>query len=363
MTRDELQGIAAHRLAKSRRVVCQWATGTGKTNVALKFLAANPWMNCLILVPEQNNIENWTYEFEKFGVPMLSVQIACYASFHKFKNTKWDLLVFDEAPHVDTDKRKKICETVKADYVLALGAVLADEELSMLESVYGKFEVSKISLSDAIQQGILPPPQVKVVHLQLDDTDLSFRAQGRLCTAKGYYNYLNRKVEEAVTAYNQVSNEFNRRRMLTAGNTRKRFLGSQKQAAIRRLCTELEKHGKRFLCFCSSIQQAEELGGDRAFTSKSAKSLKHLGRFNNHEIDSLFVVGKLIEGQNLRDINCGVIGQIGGTSRITVQQCGRIMRSENPVIYVPIFDGTKDDSFLYTLTSNISKDYIQHYKF
>jgi superfamily II DNA or RNA helicase len=75
------------------------------------------------------------------------------------------------------------------------------------------------------------------------------------------------------------------------------------------------------------------------------------------------VVGKLIEGQNLVDIDCGVIAQLGGTQRITVQEAGRIMRSLNPEIFILVFDDTKDESFLYTLTSSIPAQYIKHYKF
>ena len=93
----------------------------------------------------------------------------------------------------------------------------------------------------------------------------------------------------------------------------------------------------------------------------SPVSFRHLERFNNHEINALFVVGKLIEGQNLKDIDCGIITQLGGTSRITVQEVGRVLRSPNPVIYIPVFDGTKDDSFMYTLTSNIPAEYIKHH--
>ena len=152
-------------------------------------------------------------------------------------------------------------------------------------------------------------------------------------------------------------------RMLRAGNERKRFLGSRKDQAIFRICQELNKKGKRYICFCSSIKQAEALSGDNAYTSKSPKSMEHLRRFNNHEINSLFVVGKLIEGQNLNDIECGIIGQLGGTQRITAQELGRVFRSKNPVVYVPVFDESKDDSFLYTLTASIPEEYIKHYNF
>ena len=363
MTRDELQGIAAHRLAKSKRLICEWATGTGKSNVALRFLKDNPGMRCLVLVPEQNNIENWSAEFEKFNVPMNNVTIACYASLHKYENTTWDLLVLDEVPHMDTEKRMRILLSVRGEYVLALGAVVDDDEKTSLTAVYGHFESSKIGLEKAIEMNILPPPRVYILHLQLDDTKKTEWYRGKVYTLKELYDVLKAKVDKAVSDYELNSSPMNKRRMFTAGNERKRFLGNQKENAIRRICEHLKSKDKRFLCFCASIDQANKLGGENAFTSKSAKSFYHLDKFNNHEINSLYVVGKLIEGQNLRDIDCGIIGQLGGTARITVQECGRIMRSANPVIYIPIFDGTKDESFLYTLTSNIPADYIKHYNF
>ena len=363
MTREELQGIAAHVLSKETRLICQWATGTGKTAVALKFLEANPGFDALIVVPEENNIENWRYEFKKFGVDDSHVTIICYASLHKYQNSNWYLLVLDEVPHMDTEKRISHLKSIKASYVRALGAVVDEDERQSLEYVYGKFHVSDVSLESAITQGILSPPKVFVLHLQMDDSKYEYWLRGKRYTAKGYYVELQNKVNKAVNDYNSNANSFNKRRMLVAGNERKRFLGLLKEDAIRRICHKLQENNKRFICFCSSINQANALGGENAFTSESAKSMKHLEKFNNHEIDSLFVVGKCIEGQNLRDIECGIIGQLGGTSRITVQECGRILRSSNPIIYVPIFDGTKDESFLYTLTSNIPNNYIKHYKF
>ena len=363
MNRDELQEAAANRLEKSGRLICQWATGTGKSGVVLNFLRRHPGFQCLILVPEQNNIDNWLHEFEKFGVSDKWVVVMCYASFHKQYHTNWDLLVFDEMPHVDTEKRLAICKSVSGKYILALGAVISYDEQQSLESVYGKFDKSIIGLSHAIKMGILPEPKVSVLHLQLDDTDMKFWLDGRVYTALGYYGELKKRVDATVSAFNNNASKFNKSRMLRAGNERKRFLGAQKDEAIKRVCSKLEEKKKRFLCFCSSIKQAEELGGEHAFTSKSPKSFNHLDKFNSHEIDSLYVVGKLIEGQNLVDIDCGVIAQLGGTQRITVQEAGRIMRSLNPEIFILVFDDTKDESFLYTLTSSIPAQYIKHYKF
>ena len=364
MDKTELQRTAARILVEEKRLVCMWATGCGKSGVALQFLKANPGKECLILVPEQNNIENWQKEFEKFDVPMDNVEIACYASFHKYKGRVFDLLVFDEVPHIDTEKRKAICETVRGKYVLALGAVISDEEMASLEKAYGLFYKSTIGLADAINMKLLPIPTVIVLHLQLDNKEFRHFYKGCRYTDKGMYDRLALKVQGAVDTYNSKSSEANKRYMLACGNERKKFLGKMKEDAITRICRALDEKNKRYICFCSSIDQTLRIGGEEhSFTSKSTKSMRHLERFNSGEINSLFVVGKLIEGQNLSNIDCGIIGQIGGTKRITVQEIGRVIRSENPVVYVPIFDYTKDDSFLYTLTTSIPDNYIKHYKF
>lgn len=358
--KDDMQSSAVGKLTRSKRLICQWATGCGKSGVVLKFLKAYP-CKCLILVPEQNNIQNWLDEFKKFDVSTDDVTIICYASFHKYAYSHWNLLVFDEVPHIDTDKRTAIAKTVTADFVLALGAVIDEDERLALESVYGKFERSLITMSMAMKLNMLPHPNIIIMHMRLDNTVRDRYVNGRYCTMREQYEHVQAKVTKAVNEYNVRSNTFNKQKMLRAGNERKRLLGQFKDEAIAMICNKLDSKKKRYLCFCSSIKQAEMLGGKRAFTSKTPASAKLLEKFNNHEIDSLFVVGKLIEGQNLNDIECGVIGQLGGTPRITIQSIGRIMRSENPVIYLPVFDGTKDDSFLSTITYSIPDYCIQHY--
>lgn len=361
MTRQELQNSVARVLERERRVMCQWATGVGKSQVALNFLRNNPGTTCLILVPEQNNIANWTAEFEKFGVSPFGVEIACYASFKKYANTSWGLLVFDEAPHVDTDIRREICQTVSGEHVLALGAVISDDERLALETAYGHFQKSVITLEHAIRSGFLPMPRVNVCHIRIDRVRRRYWHRGMQISAKGMYDILEGRVEAAKAAFLESQTKANKQKMLSAGIARKRFLGEIKEDAVRYICNGLQGKNRRFLCFCASIRQAESLCKERALTSRTPASAKLLEKFNEKAINSLFVVGKLIEGQNLTDIEHGVIAQLGGTERITVQSIGRIMRSRNPVIWIPVFDGTKDDSFLRGVTDNIPETYISHY--
>lgn len=362
MDRTELQNLAARVISKVKRLLCQWPTGMGKTRVALNFIRDNPDMKCLILVPEQNNISNWEEEFNVFGAPLENVTIACYASLHKYENTYWDFLVLDEVPHIDTELKSSFCKSINSEYILALGAKVDDEEKTTLEEVYGKFYISRWTLKMAIQYGFLPIPEVNILHLQLDDTTPKYIYPNfhQKLTAKQKYAALKADIDTAVQNYSGKASKDNEKKMFILGLKRKKFLGLCKDNAAKQLCSKLTKDKVRFICFCSSIKQAEMLGKDHSFTSKSDKHMKHLERFNKHEIDSLFVVAKCIEGQNLRDIEAGVIVQLGNTARITIQEIGRVLRSKNPVVYILVFDDTKDMNFLDTVTDNIPEEYIKH---
>lgn len=363
MDRDTLQANAVKMLTKYKRLICQWATGVGKSSVALKFLKENPTYKTLILVPETNNISNWEDEFHKYNVSLENTSIACYASLHKFVDTDWDLLVIDEAPHIDTELRTNYLGTMTAKYVLALGAVISDEEYQTITGLFGLFARSNVDLEDAINSGILPPPRVNIVHMQLDDSKRTIWYDGRLLSELGVYRILQQKIDAAKFTLEENPTEWNRIKLNKLGSERKRFLGSRKDDAIKLICDKLDGMNKRYLCFCSSVKQAKDLGGNKAYTSLTPVSEKLLERFNEGEINSLFVVGKLIEGQNLKNIHCGILGQLGNSNRITVQEIGRIIRSSNPIVFVPIFDGTKDESFLSTVICNIPMEYIKHYKF
>lgn len=361
MTRDELQVAAARRLYQDKRLICQWPTGCGKTNIALQFLKYNPG-TALILVPEKDNIKNWYAEFDKFGISTLGVEIACYASIHKYEGTSWSVIVIDEAPHANTELKSMYFSTIKADHVLALGAYLREEEKEALENLYGRFTVWTISLKQAIDAGFIPHPTVCIIHMQLDNTERKYHTKRGTVTALEYYSRIDNQVKDAVAMYNGSATEWAKVTMKRLGAERKRVLGMLKEDSVAKVCEALRKKNKRFICFCSSVDSAKKLGGELAYTSQTPKSQKILDRFNNHEIDQLYVVGKLIEGQNLNDIECGILGSIGASNRITIQSIGRVLRSENPVIYVPVIDNTKDASFLYTVTNNVPAEYIKHYK-
>ena len=151
-------------------------------------------------------------------------------------------------------------------------------------------------------------------------------------------------------------NEAIKFKWLQAGNKRKILLGEAKKDAVKVLLDKLED--KRYICFCTNIKQAEELGGNEAVHSKNSKSFDVLDSFNNKEIDHLFAIKMLQEGQNLVDIQAGIIIQLDGEERTFVQRFGRSMRADSPIQFIFYYVGTRDEEYLNNALQDIDKQYI-----
>ena len=142
------------------------------------------------------------------------------------------------------------------------------------------------------------------------------------------------------------------------GSVRKRYLGELKTKKADELCKKLKKQKKRFICFCSSILQAEVLGKEDCIHSKKKDVSTIISEFNSGERNSIFAVGMLQEGQNLNNIQAGVIVQLDGEERGFIQKFGRSLRAEDPVQYILYYKNTRDEEYLQKALENINKNYI-----
>lgn len=396
MTQDDIQNEALETLLNDKRLILQWATGVGKGTLAVKAVGRIRPEKTLLVVAETAHKTNWKKEFEKFGVSELFnlLTVECYASLKNYRDTRWDLIIFDEAHHLASDLRSDILQSLSAERVLALSATLSDASLLYtLESTFGKFAYSKINIQEAINQGFLPQPKIFLIPLKLDtkiknqvivdewgasakrvsyECDYSERwkyLRGKKtlypnvtltihCTAYEKYCWLSEQFTYWQKMYFRVKNDVMKNKWLQYGSKRKRFLGDLKTSYARTLLNTLKD--KRFICFCSSIEQALELGGKRAINSNRTpeENTEIINSFNEREISSLFAVGMLQEGQNLPGIQVGVIIQLDGKERAFIQKFGRSMRAEDPVQYIFYYEETKDEEYLKNVLENINEEYI-----
>ena len=67
----------------------------------------------------------------------------------------------------------------------------------------------------------------------------------------------------------------------------------------------------------------------------------------------------LREGQNLNNVEVGIIVQLDGQIGTFIQKSGRIMRAKNPEIFVLYFKNSRDEGYLENIKDEINKDYIR----
>lgn len=394
MTREALVKEAVKLFGKHTSVALLWATGVGKSAAAIKM--ANKYLekiHCgkvLLVVAEVAHKENWQKEFEKWGMINATLTIECYASLHKYRNTNWDLIIFDEAHHLGSELRLEVLSSMRSGKNILLSATLDRGLLNELENILGYIAPHKISLQDAIDFNILPGPHIHLIPLTLDNvktdqwiveewgneskripiyTDLRdkwkyLRNKKQYpniklcmrCTALQKYNYLTEQTEYWKKKYMNCRQEYMRNKWMQIGIQRKRFLGEVKTHIVKRLIEKLKD--KRYICFCASVAQAEYLGKENAIHSKVKKTQSIIDSFNEKKIDNLYAVGMLQEGQNLVDIEAGIIIQLDGSERPFIQKMGRTLRASDPHQYIFYYKNTRDEEYLNNILEDFNSDYI-----
>ena len=402
MNKDNLDLLAEELILNNKNILLQWATGCGKTKQAIKAidLLDKDKHNCvLIVVAEIAHKKNWIEEFNKWNKQLLTninyeISIICYDSLHHFKNQHFDLIIFDESHHIGTDIRLDILKTIFADKFIFLSATMNDALIYDLSLIVGEIKVSKISLQQAIDWGLIPEPKIILVPLTLDNTicnqtieeirgkkdklvtinctvsekwkyikDKKKYPNLRLlisCTERQKYNDLEVKMDYYRRLFYARKSESIKNKMLQYGTLRKSFLGSLKYNKAKEVISTFGQ--SRFICFCADIEQANKLGGNNSINYKTENTQQIIDKFNNKEINSLFVVGMLKEGQNLCDIEKGLIVQLDGKILPFIQKTGRVLRAENPEVYILYFAGTQDEVYLRRALSEINPEYISYYE-
>lgn len=395
MTREELNSQAIELLKTNNNIAIQAATGVGKSKIAIDLcykMAAQQIapLRVLLVVAEIAHINNWNAELIKWNWSWGQVTIICYASLKNYRNTEWDAIIFDEAHHLGSELRLDVFDTLRSRWKIFLSATLKDSLIGRLEESCGPIKTIKMGLQDAFDADILPEPKIHLIELQLNNKDYTqtiveewgskgilktaeckyaerwkyLREKKRIphgklticCTEQQKYDYLCEQFEFYKKRYMQTRNEAIKNKWLQCGSKRKQYLGLLKTAEAWKLLQNFKD--KRYICFCTNIDQAEILGGPYAVHSKKKDCQFIIDQFNDKKINRLFAVGMLQEGVNLADIQVGIIIQLDGEERSFIQRFGRTLRADSPEQYIIYFKGTRDKEYLQNALENIDEKYI-----
>ena len=390
----------AIQLAQDNNLVAlEWATGVGKSKAALDIIASlhtqEPQFSVLLVVAEIAHIKNWQDEADKWGYNSMyneHVFVTTYASLKHQISKFFDIIILDEAHHVGSDLRLDFIQKIGFDKMVLLSATFGQELLPTLKVLLKQsIEQYTITLKIAIDWDILPDPLIYLIPLQLDNRTNSeiiteewgvqkkrkvikclfedrwtYMAKRKVytdvtliitCTPMQKYLFISDKIEYLKKMTFRTNNQGVRNKWLQMGSQRKLFLGNSKTEVARELLESI--NDKRFICFCSSIEQADELGGDNAIHSKKDDPALTIERFNNGDINNLFAVGMIKEGQNLTDIEVGVIIQLDGAERQFIQKFGRSLRAKDPIQYIFYYENTRDQEYLDKILEEVDIKYVQ----
>ena len=393
ITRDIVQQQSVDLINNYNNVILKWGTGTGKSLAFIKIQKDLKPKKVYIIVAEVAHIKNWQDEYKKHNAIDLlnNVEIFCYASLKKYINTEVDMICFDEGHHLITDKRLEYISTIKSTKYVLLSATFKKRQREILEANLGIFKEHSITLKQSIENNILPEPTIYLIPLQFANQEYTtielfrgLKAKRKIvncsyenrwqflkdkhnypnlhlimkCTLKQRNEHLDSTIEYYKRKYFTTQQIAFKNKWLLLGSERKRFLAEIKTNIVKQLLKQI--NNKRFICFTGSIEQANILSNNtNVIHSKVKDSQDIIESFNQQLISHLFVVDMLKEGQNLNNIEVGVIVQLDGDTGPFIQKAGRVMRAENPIIFIFYYKNTRDEEYLNNILTEIDKEHIK----
>lgn len=375
MTREEVRKEVLS--IPNSHVLLELPTSFGKTKLGLdrmvSVLGKKKSPKILIVIPRLVLVENWKDEFKKWKLEHLlkHVTFSTYVSVPKHVG-KWDVVIFDECHHL-SERCQEALEHYSISHCIALSATVKKELKGNIQAVFPNIYCYKVSMKEAIDEGILPDPRVYLIPLTLaagvptetiiknpkgvGNIETSWATRWSVlnqkkfkvtiyCTQQQYMEDLDKQIEWFKGKYMRTRSDIFKNKWLKLCGDRLKWLSSKKNAYMKTLLDLLDK--ERTLTFCSSIEQTEELG-ENCINSKNKTSSKILQAFNEGKVNHITACNMLNEGMNLVNCRVGLYANLNSAENIIKQRLGRILRHEDPIIIIPYYKGTREEELVKTM--------------
>ena len=365
------------------------ATGFGKTAVAIKminYLVETKYQgkhtSMLLLVAKTVHKQTWKDEFKKWGgINVDELTIECYESLKKHEYESFDFVVMDECHHLNSDKRLDLFSTLTYGHVIGLSATIPKKLKQYFQYEYAA-EVVTCSIVDAIEDEVLPEPQIILYPLQLDNVrptesiELNPKAKGKTyygnynelwkyrkmkvhaiisCTPRQRVNEYNSQILYEKNRYMRTRQDFLKNKWLFDCGERIKYLANLKNNIVLSILQRLEK--ERTITFCKTIEQADILG-KYSIHSKNKNSDIIYNNFNAKKINHIVSVNVLNEGANLVDCKYAVFANYSSSEICSAQRVGRSLRHKSPVIILPYYEATREEEIVNTMIKSFKDESI-----
>ena len=390
MTRQEVYNNCLQSLSTHTSLLLQLPTGYGKSKLSIdiiNYLCDTVYKNkettMLLLVAKRVHKQTWKEEFSKWGgIKVSNIIIECYESMHKHTQKSFDFLLMDEVHHVGSELRLASLKHITFSYMLGLSATIPFNLRQYFRFKYNA-DVIQCSISEAIEDAILPEPQILLLPLSLDNTRLSetievnAKAPGPIiqgeykdrwkykkskqhailkCTQRQKLIEMDDLISWEKSLYMRNHNEALKQSWLFHAGKRLEFLSDCKIAWVKLILQRLKD--SRTITFCKTIAQTELLGSN-CIHSKNKEAENLYNDFNAKKIDHITAVNILNENANLVDCKYAIFTNLSSSDRIMLQRTGRALRHSSPVIIIPYFKGTREHEIVSDLITEFDKEYIK----
>ena len=389
MTREEIYSECLTKLEKSDFLLLELATGMGKSKQAIdiiNYLVETKYQgkhtSMLLLVAKTVHKQTWKDEFKKWGgINVDELTIECYESLKKHEYESFDFVVMDEVHHLHSDKRLDLFSTLTYGHVIGLSATIPKKLKQYFQYEYAA-EVVTCSIVDAIEDEVLPEPQIILYPLQLDNVhptesiELNPKVKGKTyygnynelwkyrkmkvhaiisCTPRQRVNEYNSQILYEKNRYMRTRQDFLKNKWLFDCGERIKYLANLKNNIVLSILQRLEK--ERTITFCKTLEQADILG-KYSIHSKNKDSDIIYNSFNAKKINHIVSVNVLNEGANLVDCKYAVFVNYSSSEICNTQRVGRSLRHKSPVIILPYYEATREEEIVNTMIEGFKEESI-----
>jgi len=355
--KDNVQRNAEKELEKNQfKGTIALATGCGKSKVFINIYKRFPDKKWLLVVPtEELRDENWKEEFSKWGeLPLYEkMNKCCYASLKKEDLSQYDGICFDESHNVTLNNTSNFNHIRQDCFMISLTATPPYEEdkVAIFKQYFPILYI--ITLDQAVNLGLISSFKIKVIELNLDNTDKYIEEKYGKVTELKKYEIINRRINQIMYSGRKVPEFLYLQRMHFLYN-----LKSKEEIAKKIIKTF--GNDERILYFCSSIKQAEELCA-HVYHSKSSN--ENLKQFKQGKSNKLAVVRAINEGHNIENVDKALIVQLVSNPRETIQRIGRTVRlrdNHQSIIYILCTLNTQDEKWVQNTLLSFDKSIIEY---
>lgn len=391
MTREEYYAECLKTIGRHRCLLLEASTGYGKTKLAIDLVNhlcdtvyKSRKVRMLLLVAKRVHKGEWQREFDKWGgIKADEVVTECYESLRKHTGETFDICVMDECHHIASETRMELLRKVRFTYCIGLSATIPYEVKQFFKWNY-RAQVIKCDIVEAIEDEVLPEPQILLLPLKLDNTqytetwEVNPKAPGMVyedeycnkwqyikqrkhavlrCTQKQKSNELNQEVLSLKNRYMATRNEGVKNIWLQKCGLRLEFYAASKIPVVKEILMKLKNF--RTITFCKTIEHCEQLGKNCIHSKNGKMVMEYYNDFNAKKIKHITAVNMLNEGANLVDCKYGIFGNLSASEICMKQRQGRLLRHKEPVMIIPYYEGTREEELVQKAFEDYNKNCIK----